>query len=51
MISEPIFKKLKINEHVDWDDDCQAAFEWIKSIYLLLRFSVRHKMVYHYLYT
>ena len=30
MICEPILKKFKINEHVSWDDKCQAAFERIK---------------------
>ncbi|XP_074291019.1 uncharacterized protein LOC141617763 [Silene latifolia] len=30
MICEPIFKKLKIREHVMWDDQFQAAFNKIK---------------------
>ncbi|XP_074290939.1 uncharacterized protein LOC141617672 [Silene latifolia] len=32
MICEPIFKKLKVGEHVMWDDQCQAAFDKIKEV-------------------
>ncbi|XP_074300360.1 putative mitochondrial protein AtMg00860 [Silene latifolia] len=32
MICEPIFKKLKVGEHVMWDDQCQAAFNKIKEV-------------------
>ncbi|XP_074278078.1 uncharacterized protein LOC141601683 [Silene latifolia] len=32
MICEPIFKKLKVREHVMWDDQCQAAFDKIKEV-------------------
>jgi len=32
MICEPIFKKLKKEEHTTWDDDCQKAFEKIKQV-------------------
>ena len=32
MICEPIFKKLKKEEHAKWDDDCQKAFDKIKEL-------------------
>ncbi|XP_074300650.1 putative mitochondrial protein AtMg00860 [Silene latifolia] len=32
MICEPIFKKLKVGEHVMWDDQSQAAFDKVKEV-------------------
>ncbi|XP_074301190.1 uncharacterized protein LOC141632548 [Silene latifolia] len=32
MIYEPIFKKLKVGEHVMWDDQCQDVFDKIKEV-------------------
>ncbi|XP_074318673.1 uncharacterized protein LOC141655495 [Silene latifolia] len=32
MICEPISKKLKVGEHVMWDDQCQAAFDKVKEV-------------------
>ncbi|XP_074299530.1 uncharacterized protein LOC141630651 [Silene latifolia] len=32
MICEPIFNKLKVGEHIMWDDRCQAAFDKIKEV-------------------
>ncbi|XP_074267088.1 putative mitochondrial protein AtMg00860 [Silene latifolia] len=32
IICEPTFKKLKVGEHVMWDDQCQAAFDKIKEV-------------------
>ena len=32
MICEPIFKKLRKEERVKWDDDCQKAFDKIKEL-------------------
>ncbi|XP_074318435.1 uncharacterized protein LOC141655245 [Silene latifolia] len=32
MICEPIFKKLKVREHVMWDDQYQATFDKVKEV-------------------
>ncbi|XP_074299428.1 uncharacterized protein LOC141630523 [Silene latifolia] len=32
MICKPIFKKLKVGEHVMWEDQCPAMFEKIKEV-------------------
>ncbi|XP_074300975.1 uncharacterized protein LOC141632316 [Silene latifolia] len=32
MICEPIFKKLKVGEHVIWDDQCQDTFDKINKV-------------------
>jgi len=32
MICEPIFKKLRKEEHTFWDEGCQKAFDQIKQI-------------------
>ena len=36
---EPIFKLLKKDQVVRWNDECQAAFDKIKDIYKSLLFS------------
>ena len=37
-ICEPIFRLLRKNQPTVWNDDCQCAFEKIKSVSFLLQF-------------